>query len=93
MYSKETLSSCSYGASEVDDTRNDLETLPEYENMDLENLVFEKVNEEIEAKKRSTQGISFHFHMSEALSGLVEGTGTCCLLIGSLYEKTTWKIK
>ncbi|XP_022142793.1 anaphase-promoting complex subunit 5 [Momordica charantia] len=75
MYCKETISSCSYGASELDDTRNDLETLPtlpEYENMDLESLVFEKVDEEIEARKRKTQSISFHFHMPEALSGLVE---------------------
>lgn len=76
MYCKETLSSCPYVASELDNTRNDLETVPEYENMDLENLVFEKVNEEIEARKRTSQSISFHFHMPEALSGLVEGTGT-----------------
>lgn len=72
MYCKETLSSCPYGASELDDTRNDSETLPEYESMDLENLVFQKVSEEIEARKRTTQSIPFHFHMPEALSGLVE---------------------
>lgn len=86
MYCKETLSSCPYGASELDDTRNDSETLPEYESMDLENLVFQKVSEEIEARKRTTQSIPFHFHMPEALSGLVEGTGTC-LLVGSLDDK------
>lgn len=74
MYCKETLSSCPYRGSELDDTRNDSEKLPVYENMDLENLVFEKVNEEIEARKRTSQSIPFHFHMPEALSGLVEGT-------------------
>lgn len=91
MYCKETISSCSYGASELDDTRNDLETLPtlpEYENMDLESLVFEKVDEEIEARKRKTQSISFHFHMPEALSGLVEGTDTLFVVYSlGLYMK------
>ncbi|TYK16330.1 anaphase-promoting complex subunit 5 isoform X2 [Cucumis melo var. makuwa] len=47
MYCKETLSNCPYGAPELDDTRNDLETLPEYESMDLENLVFEKPQPEL----------------------------------------------
>ncbi|KAA8524163.1 hypothetical protein F0562_010406 [Nyssa sinensis] len=72
-YCKEALSSCPpYELPRSDDSANDLEALLEYENMDLENFVFEKVSEEIEAKKRATERVSFHNHAPRALFGLVE---------------------
>ena len=73
-YCKEAPSSYPpYDAPHLDDSSNDLEVLSEYENMDLENLVFEKVDEEIEARERASEGNSFHLHVPKALSGLVEG--------------------
>ncbi|EXB53657.1 hypothetical protein L484_013291 [Morus notabilis] len=54
------------------DSSNDLEVLSEYDNMDLENLVFEKVDEEIEARERASEGNSFHLHVPKALSALVK---------------------
>ncbi|KAL5573105.1 hypothetical protein UlMin_022702 [Ulmus minor] len=74
IYCKEAISSSSYEASHLDYSSNDLEVLsnPEYENMDLENLVFEKVDEEIEARERASEGVSFHLHVPKALFGLVE---------------------
>lgn len=72
-YCKEALSSSSpYELPRSDDFSNAPEAL-EYENMDLENLVFEKVNEEIESRKRSYERISYHNHAPRALFGLVEG--------------------
>uniref|UniRef100_A0A5B6Z0J0 Anaphase-promoting complex subunit 5 n=1 Tax=Davidia involucrata TaxID=16924 RepID=A0A5B6Z0J0_DAVIN len=72
-YCKEALSSCpTYELPRSDDSANNLEALLEYENMDLENFVFEKVTEEIEAKKRATERVSFHNHAPKALFGLVE---------------------
>ena len=74
IYCKEALSSCPpYDTPHLDDSSNDLEVLSEYENMDLENLVFEKVDEEIEARESAGEGVSFHLHVPKALSDLVEG--------------------
>ncbi|XP_062105715.1 anaphase-promoting complex subunit 5 [Humulus lupulus] len=69
IYCKEALSSCPpYDQPHLDDSSNDLE----YENMDLENLVYEKVDEEIEARERASEGVSFHLHVPKALFDLVE---------------------
>lgn len=74
IYCKEALSSCSaYELPCLDDSSNELEALSEYENMDLENIVFEKVNKEIEARKKASEEVSFHLHAPKALFGLVEG--------------------
>ncbi|KAM7497686.1 hypothetical protein LguiA_022100 [Lonicera macranthoides] len=72
-YCKEAFSSCPpYQLPRSDDCNNDPESLLEYENMDLEDFVFEKVNEEIESRKRSNERVSFHNHAPKALFGLVE---------------------
>lgn len=64
----------------IDKTRHEiLEQARQYENMDLENFVFEKVNEEVEeveeteASRRSSEKVSFHIHAPRALLGLIEG--------------------
>lgn len=73
IYCKEAISSCSsYELRRLDDSGNDLESLSEYENMDL-NLVFKKINE-MEARKRATERVSFHLHLPRELSAMVEGT-------------------
>lgn len=72
IYCKEAISSCSsYELRRVDDSGNDFESLSEDENMDL-NLVFKKINEEMEARKRATEQVSFHLHLPKELSTLVE---------------------
>ena len=77
IYCKEALSSSPrYESLHLDDSSNDLEGLLEYENMDLENFVFEKVTEEIEERKRASERVPFHNHAPKALTGLVEGTIT-----------------
>ncbi|XP_050249398.1 anaphase-promoting complex subunit 5 isoform X1 [Quercus robur] len=73
VYCKEALSSCaSYETTCFEDSSSNLEAFPEYENMDLENFVFKKVTEEIEARKRASERISFHLHAPKALFNLVE---------------------
>ncbi|KAF5949547.1 hypothetical protein HYC85_011540 [Camellia sinensis] len=72
-YCKEALSSCStYESPCLDDSSNDLQGLLEYENMDLENFVYEKVTEEIEERKRASERVPFHNHAPQALLHLVE---------------------
>ncbi|KAK6915189.1 Anaphase-promoting complex subunit 5 domain [Dillenia turbinata] len=72
-YCKEAPSSCNpYALRHLEDSNNDSEALLEYENMDLENFVFEKVTEEIEARKRASGGISFHIHTPKELLRLVD---------------------
>ncbi|CAI0544075.1 unnamed protein product [Linum tenue] len=72
-YCKESLSSClPYELHGLDDSVNDLESSSTYENMDLENIVFQKVTEEMEANKQASQRNSFHLHTPKALSGLVQ---------------------
>lgn len=44
--------------------------------MELENFVFEKVNEEFEARKLANERVSFHSHAPGALFELVEGIAT-----------------
>lgn len=84
IYCKEALSTCpSYELPCLDDSNNDLEALSEYENMDLENIVFEKVTEEIEARKMASEKVSFHLHAPKALFGLVEGI--IILLLQSMH--------
>ncbi|XP_030949192.1 anaphase-promoting complex subunit 5-like [Quercus lobata] len=73
VYCKEALSSCaSYETTCFEDSSSNLEAFPEYENMDLENFVFKKVTEEIEARKRASERVSFHLHAPKALFNLVE---------------------
>lgn len=62
-----------YELHHLDGSSNDLESLSECENMDLENLVFGKVNEEIEEGKEANGRVSFHLHAPQAICGLVEG--------------------
>lgn len=77
IYCKEALSNCPpYEAPHLDDSSNDSEVLSQYENMDLENFVFEKVTEEIEARDRASKRVPFHLHVPKTLFGLVEGINT-----------------
>lgn len=77
IYCKEALSSSRpYESLQFDDSSNDREGLLEYENMDLEDFVYEKVTEEIEVRKRANEMVPFHNHAPKALTGLVEGTNT-----------------
>ncbi|CAI9090028.1 OLC1v1024711C1 [Oldenlandia corymbosa var. corymbosa] len=72
MYRKEYFSRCPYELSHLEDCTNDAESSMRYENMELENLVFEKVSEEFEARKLANERISFHMHAPKALFGLIE---------------------
>ncbi|KAB1226851.1 Anaphase-promoting complex subunit 5 [Morella rubra] len=73
LYCKEALSCCPpYEATCLEDSSSNLEAFLEYDNMDLENFVFKKVKEEIEARKQASERVPFHLHGSKALFGLVE---------------------
>jgi anaphase-promoting complex subunit 5 len=74
IYCKEEFSSCPpYEETGLDDSSSNLETYSEYENMDLENFFYEKVSEEIEARKEASERVPFHFHTPNALLSLVDG--------------------
>ncbi|XP_016537856.1 anaphase-promoting complex subunit 5 isoform X1 [Capsicum annuum] len=64
-YCKESLST--YELSHFDDSDSDTEAPMHYENMDLENLVVEKVNKEIESRYVVDDRFSFHNHAPKAL--------------------------
>lgn len=86
IYCKEALSGCSsYELPPSDDSGHDLEALTEYENMDLENFVFEKVTEEIEARKRASERVPFHLHVPKELFGLLDGIDTKYILVKHAY--------
>lgn len=72
VYSKEVLS-CSPYEDHLEGSGHDPEAVSEYENMDLENFVFEKVTEEIEAKKQAGERIAFHLHAPTPLLSMAEG--------------------
>ncbi|KAL5073529.1 hypothetical protein RYX36_012513, partial [Vicia faba] len=73
IYSKEEISSCHpYEDTGLDDSSSNLESYSEYENMDLENFVYEKVSEEIEARKEASERVPFHLHTPNALLSLVD---------------------
>ena len=74
IYRKEALSSCRpYEELCLDDSSSNVETCSEYENMDLENFVYEKVTEEIEARKEASERVPFHLHAPKTLLDLVDG--------------------
>ncbi|KAK7320428.1 hypothetical protein VNO77_29885 [Canavalia gladiata] len=73
IYCKEEFSQCPpYEEHSLDDSSSNLETYSEYENMDLENFVYEKVSEEIEARKEASESVPFHLHTSNTLLSLVD---------------------
>ncbi|XP_027368120.1 anaphase-promoting complex subunit 5 isoform X2 [Abrus precatorius] len=73
IYCKEEFSNCPpYEEHSLDDSSSNLETYSEYENMDLENFVYEKVSEEIEARKEASESVPFHLHTSNTLLSLVD---------------------
>ncbi|GAB4842872.1 hypothetical protein Ancab_012851 [Ancistrocladus abbreviatus] len=73
-YCKEVLPvPTSFDLSHLDDTVHEREAPLEYENMDLENFVYEKVTEEVEARKTASKGVPFHLHAPKALDGLIGG--------------------
>lgn len=73
LYCKEVLSSRAPHEAHLDGSGVNLMEASEYENMDLENFVFEKVTEEIETKKKAGERIPFHLHVPTPIFGLVEG--------------------
>lgn len=78
-YCKEALSSCpTYEFPHLDNSSNDDKAL-EYENMDLENFVFDKVTEDTRTRNMSAERVPFHIHSPKALSGLIEGIITAVL--------------
>ncbi|TKY57197.1 Anaphase-promoting complex subunit 5 [Spatholobus suberectus] len=73
IYCKEEFSNCpSYEEHSLDDSSSNLETYSEYENMDLENFVYEKVSEEIDARKEASEVVPFHLHTPNTLLSLVD---------------------
>lgn len=84
-YCKESLSSCSHYELNFDDPSCDPEAPMEYENMELENFVYEKVNKEMEAKNIANERVSFHNHAPRALVGLVEGWVVFYYLLRIIY--------
>ncbi|KAK4792003.1 hypothetical protein SAY86_022438 [Trapa natans] len=72
LYRKEVLSGHVPYEDELVDSGRDIESTTDYENMDLENFVYERVTEEIEAKRRAGKKIPFHLHASRTLVSLVE---------------------
>ncbi|KAI6697132.1 hypothetical protein NL676_017251 [Syzygium grande] len=72
LYCKEVLSSRAPHEAHLDGSGVNLMEASEYENMDLENFVFEKVTEEIETKKKAGERIPFHLHVPTPIFGLVE---------------------
>lgn len=88
-YCKEALSSCpTYELPHLDDSSNEVEALLVYENMDLENFVFDKVTEETEARKMASERVSFHIHAPKALFGLIEDIEVSAELKFKHREKT-----
>lgn len=74
IYCKEEFSNCpSYEENSLDDSSSNLEMYSEYENMDLENFVYEKVSEEIEARKEASEVVPFHLCTPNTLLSLVDG--------------------
>ncbi|KAJ1379661.1 Anaphase-promoting complex subunit 5 domain [Sesbania bispinosa] len=73
IYCKDEFSNCPpYEEPSLDDSSSNLETYSEYENMDLENFVYEKVSEEIEARKEASERVPFHLHTPNTLLSLVD---------------------
>jgi len=74
IYCKEEFSSIPpYEETSLDGSSSNLETYSEYENMDLENFFYDKVSEEIEARKEASGRVPFHLHTPNALLSLVDG--------------------
>ncbi|KAK7276743.1 hypothetical protein RIF29_17889 [Crotalaria pallida] len=71
IYCKEEFSP-PYEEPSLDGSSSNHETYSEYENMDLENFVYEKVSEEIEARKEASERVPFHLHAPNTLTGLVD---------------------
>ncbi|XP_073139868.1 anaphase-promoting complex subunit 5 isoform X2 [Henckelia pumila] len=66
-YCKEALSGYPpYELSRLDDSINYPNTAVEFQNMELENLVFEKVGDDFEENKMATGTIPFHHHAPNA---------------------------
>ncbi|XP_027063423.1 anaphase-promoting complex subunit 5 isoform X1 [Coffea arabica] len=71
-YCKESFSSCPYELSHIEDCANEAESSMEYENMELESLVFDKVSKEFEAQKKANDSFAFHNHAPKAIIGFIE---------------------
>ncbi|XP_061342818.1 anaphase-promoting complex subunit 5 isoform X2 [Gastrolobium bilobum] len=73
IYCKEEFSNCPpFEEPSLDDSSSNLETYSEYENMELENFVYEKVSEETEATKEASERVPFHLHTPNTLLSLVD---------------------
>lgn len=72
-YYREALPGSSFDLSHLGESNNELKTFSVYENMDLENLVFDKVSEEVESGKGANEEVPFHLHAPKALDEWVEG--------------------
>lgn len=69
VYCKEAHSS----SSQFDASNNNLESLAQYDQMDVENYAMDKAIEEFELQKNSSESVPFHLHTPEALFKATEG--------------------
>lgn len=74
LYCKEVLTgSPSFDLTRLDGCNDESERVMEYENMDLDNCVYQNVTEKAGTSKSAGKGISFHLHVPKVLDELVEG--------------------
>lgn len=72
-YCKESVSRHpQYGLSHLDDSTNDASASLEFENMEMEELGYEKINEDFEDAKMDIGSIPFHGHSPKAYAKSVE---------------------
>lgn len=69
VYFKEAHSS----SDQYDAANNNSESLTQYDQMDMENYVMHKANEEIELQKNASGSVPFHLHTPDALFKVTEG--------------------
>lgn len=69
-YCKEAhSSSAQFDASK----NNSLESLAQYDQMDMENYAMDKASDELELQKNASGSVPFHLHTPEALFKVTEG--------------------
>lgn len=79
VYCKQAHSS----SAQFEASNSNLESLTQYDHMDMENYVMDKASEEIELSRNASASVPFHLHTPEALfkvtEGIPHGTHSFCL--------------
>ena len=89
VYCREAHSS----SAQYDESNDNLESLIQHDQMDMEKYIMDKATEEVELQKNASGRVPFHLHTPEALFKVTEGIPFDSLICAQIKLKVSQSLR